>query len=94
MGTANPSSAGDGPFKIIFDRDICIGALPCVAAAAEYWIKADDGKVDLKGATKTGENTYELVVDEIYNNKNINAAETCPVQAIKIIKLKTGETIV
>ena len=66
----------------------------CVEADSKLWLKSDDGKVDLKGATKVDESTYELVVDEIYNNKNINAAETCPVQAIKIIKMKTGEQIV
>ncbi len=79
-------------YKIIFKRDVCIGALPCAAAAPDFWIKADDGKVDLKDAKKIDENTFELEVSEL--GRNHDAAVSCPVNAIKIIDLETGQEII
>ena len=79
-------------YKVIFDREICIGALSCNAVASKFWKLADDGKVDLEGA-KFNEKTnkYELIVDEKDLNINKEAESVCPVYAIKIIKLKDGE---
>ena len=46
--SGTPNTDQKPRYKIIFKRDICIGALPCAAAAPDFWIRADDGKVDLK----------------------------------------------
>ena len=35
-------------YKIIFDRDACIGALSCNAVSPDFWKLSEDGKVDLK----------------------------------------------
>lgn len=71
--------------KVIFDRTTCIGAFACVAAAPDHWKYADDGKVDLDGATDEGNGKFSLVVeDEKIIEKLKASAEACPVYAIKI----------
>jgi len=37
------------PYKIVYNRDRCIGAGACEALADKYWEMNKDGKVDLKG---------------------------------------------
>ena len=74
-------------YKIIFDQETCIGVLACSAAAAKFWIPKDK-KVDLKGATyNTKTKKYELVIDEKDFAVNQEAADVCPVEAIKIEKI-------
>ena len=54
-------------YKIIFDREVCIGALACNVVAPEFWKLAKDGKVDLQGAKYNKENDkFELIIDEKY----------------------------
>jgi len=74
-------------YKITFDRNTCIGAFACVAADAETWKYADDGKVDMEGSTDEGEGMYTLIVDEVELEKHKAAAEACPVYAIKVEKI-------
>ena len=72
-------------YRIIFDREACIGAMTCVSASQAFWKIAKDGKVDLNGAKlnkKTG--NYELIIDEKNLLENKEAAEVCPVNVIKI----------
>ncbi len=71
-------------YRVIFDRETCIGALACNAVAPELWELADDGKVDLKGATQREDGKWELIIDESQLNKNKEAADSCPVYAIVI----------
>ena len=58
--------------KIEVDRDLCIGAGPCVIFAGETFELDDEGKAIVKGLEL---NTFEEVM---------NAAKSCPVLAIKI----------
>jgi ferredoxin len=71
--------------KIVYDRENCIGAAACVAAAAKFWELANDGKADLKGSKKTESEKFEL---EIKNKKDVDmnkeAADVCPVNVIVI----------
>ena len=78
-------------YKIEFDREICIGALACNAVAEDFWPRAEDGKVDLTGA-KYNEQTkkWELIIDEKDFELNKDAADVCPVEAIKVIKIDEG----
>ncbi len=76
-------------YKVIFDRELCIGALACLAVNDKFWKESDDGKVDLKGATLnkvTGK--WELIIDEKDFNINVEAAEVCPVIAIRVEKIE------
>ena len=37
-------------YKIIFDRQNCIGTFSCVNANPDHWEEGEDGKSNLKGA--------------------------------------------
>ena len=71
--------------KIIFERKKCIGCGSCVSFCPKYWELADDGLAKIKGGKtnpKTGNDELEIKSLEC----NEDAAESCPVQIIKIIK--------
>lgn len=76
-------------YKIEFDRELCIGALACTAVAPDFWPRAEDGKVDLTGATYN-ETTkkWELTIEEKDFEINKESAEVCPVEAIKVTKIE------
>ena len=67
--------------KVIHDKEKCISCGMCVSICPEHWEMEGDGKVGLKGSEKVGDN-YEKEVENIGCNKE--AAENCPVGAIKI----------
>ena len=70
-------------YKIIYDREACIGALGCLGVSEDLWELKDDGKVDLKGATFNEETQkWELIVDDIDIARA--SEDSCPVQAIKV----------
>ena len=78
-------------YKIIFDKETCIGVLACVAAASKFWIP-EEKKVDLKNATYNEKTKkYELIIDEKDFAVNKEAADVCPVEAIKIEKIEKGK---
>ncbi|MFQ5620823.1 MAG: ferredoxin [Candidatus Nanoarchaeia archaeon] len=70
-------------YKIIYDRNGCIGAASC-AAASKNWVMAEDGKADLVSA--------EISEEEL--QENIDAAQSCPVQVIHIENTETGERLI
>lgn len=74
-------------YKVVFDRDACIGALACLAAHPKLWKKAKDGKVDLVKGKKNKEGKYELLIDENEFKAHKESADACPVSAIKIEKI-------
>ena len=81
-------------FKIVFDREVCIGALACTAVAENFWPRSKDGKVDLTGAAYNEQTKkWELVIDDKDFQINQDAADSCPVEAIKVIKLEESEAI-
>lgn len=67
--------------KIRLERDKCISCGACQAVCPNYWQIADDGKINLLGSQKQGENEI-LEVGDIACNRD--AADTCPVQCIII----------
>ena len=69
--------------KIVFEIQKCIGCGSCEAVCSKFWKLGDDGKAQLLGSKPNGEN-FELEVKNIECNSE--AAETCPVQCIKIEK--------
>ena len=74
-------------YKVVFDRETCIGALNCVGVAPDFWKTAKDGKVDLSNSKKTGDQMFELIIDEKNYKENLTAAKVCPVKAIKVEKI-------
>lgn len=86
-------------YRIVLDRNTCIGAFSCVAVGGggDIWqMNEPEGKVDmkLKGATKTSEMHEIIVEDEELVKKAIASGEVCPVIAIKVINLETGENLI
>ena len=75
-----------GKIKIVYDKKMCIGAGECEAVSKELWHIGPDGKATLKGA-ELKDGKYVLEVDESMLKKQEIAARSCPVGAIKIIKL-------
>ncbi len=76
-------------YKVIFDRELCIGVLACAGVAEKYYKTTPDGKVDLIGGIfneKTKK--WELIIDEKEFDVNKMAADVCPVLAIVIEKLE------
>ena len=73
--------------KIIVDKDSCIGVASCVQIAGEVFSLAPDGRVMLnKGDTLVEYPNTTL-------EKLIEAAKSCPTQAIKIVDVTTGKNI-
>lgn len=71
--------------KIIHQKSKCIGCGSCVALCSKFWEMAEDGKSHLKGSKEnpqTGNDELELEKGEC----NQEAADSCPVQCIRIEK--------
>lgn len=67
--------------KVIVDRDLCIGAAPCVAIAGSVFQLDDEGKAIVIDAHAADDETIKL------------AAEACPVRAIILSDEETGKQI-
>jgi ferredoxin len=72
-------------YKVEHERDLCIGCNACASACPKYWSMEDDGKSKLKDASEQdGKEVLELTEDYDCNKE---AAESCPVNCIHIIKV-------
>jgi len=81
--------------KIKFDKNICIGNKACLAVDAERWVN-DGDKVNLVDGKDEGDEIYTLEkeYDEDDAKVVIEGAEVCPVNAIGVKDVETGEEIV
>lgn len=73
-------------FKIIHQRNKCIGCNACVESAPNRWrISKKDGKsILIDGKEKKGFFIASINIDEY--NENFEAAKNCPVHIIKLDK--------
>lgn len=80
-------------YRIIHDRDICIGCSACASVCPKHWIMENDGKSSIIGHTKSGNGEEELLgsvekpLEEDYES-NLEAAESCPVNCIHLNEIK------
>ncbi len=72
-------------YKIVYDREGCIGAGACVAANAKNWFMEADNKANFKKEEISSEQELE---------ENLTAAKVCPVNVIHIVDMKTGKKII
>jgi ferredoxin len=79
-------------FKIIYDRENCIGAGACVAVDPKLWeLSDDDNKADLlKGTFNEETQRWELIVDDSEVDMDViqESADVCPVNVIEIKKIE------
>lgn len=84
----------DIKYKIVFKRDLCIGALACSAIDPDLWEETVDGKVSIIGGTKVydenGEIKEEYIMLDNLKDENLDGAMSCPVLAIEVYKIKDG----
>jgi ferredoxin len=67
--------------KVVVNRDLCIGAAPCVAIAGSVFQLDDEGKAIIVDPKGNDDETIRL------------AAEACPVRAIILSDEGTGKQI-
>ena len=74
-------------YKIIQQRNKCIGCNACVEAAFNRWrVSRKDGKCTLVGGIEK-KGFYQVVVDDHELEDNLRAAANCPVKIIQINKI-------
>lgn len=85
----------DKKFKIKHDRPNCIGCNACANIVPEFWEMSDlDGKADVVGSTKTTDGWEELEITEKDFERNMDAAESCPVNVIHLVNISSGEQLI
>ena len=92
-------SEGEKPkekrYRIEYDRETCIGAAACAAACPEHFVMVEDGKADLIASERKNDNKLQLkVVTKDQFKCVMDAAESCPVNAIHIVDEETGERLI
>lgn len=77
-------------YKVIYDRNLCIGAAACNTAAPEgFEIDKEDGKANMLGSDKVAHEKFEVIIDEEQYAKFKDASDVCPVTGcIVVIELE------
>jgi ferredoxin len=72
-------------FRVILDREACIGAAACMAVQPRHWKVQDDGKVNLLGSRHSpdGKRQEKEFTEEELEDYRL-AAESCPTNAIHL----------
>ena len=76
------------------DRPNCIGCAACEAVAPDFWEMNGDGKSDIKNAKSLDNGWQEREIDVNNLQENKDAADSCPVNVIHIVKRESGERLV
>tara|TARA_Y100000310_G_C20695679_1_gene825526 strand:- start:4845 stop:5102 length:258 start_codon:yes stop_codon:yes gene_type:complete len=72
-------------YKIVYEREACIGAVACEAVLAERWsISSADGKADLVEGVEKDPGVFEYEFDDDELEKIMESALVCPVNVIHI----------
>lgn len=81
-------------YKLQHDRPNCIGCGACEAVAMNFFEMKDDGKIQVKGGKKSDGEQWEMDFEEKDFKILKDAADSCPVNVIHIIKKDSGEKII
>ena len=71
-------------YKLLHDRENCIGCGACAVIAPDFWEMNDDGKSDIIGGATREDKWQEKVIKQKDFDINLEAAESCPVEVIHI----------
>ena len=81
-------------YKIVYDREACIGAAVCAALDDKNFEMNSDGKADLKESnTENGKCVKIVELDEEGKKRLLDAALGCPVTIIKVTDMETGKQL-
>lgn len=83
-----------GAYTLKHDRPNCIGCAACEAVAPDFWEMNEDGKSDIKSGKNVDNGWQELNFEEKDFEINKEAADSCPVNVIHIVKKDTKEKII
>ncbi len=75
-------------YKLIYDKNSCIGAGECEAIAKNFWKVNNEGFAELKGSTlnkKTGMYELEISDDDVETQKIV--VGSCPISCIRLEKI-------
>ena len=89
-----PSQENSGQYTLQHNRPDCIGCAACEAVAPDFWEMNEDGKSDIKKGKNVDNGWQELEFEEKVFTINKDAAESCPVNVIHIVKKDTKEKII
>ncbi len=82
-------------FRIIFEKDKCIGAAACNSVSDSWMYNDEENKSNLiEGKFNKENNTYELEISDKEFDRDLNAARLCPVKAIHIEEIKSKRRII
>ncbi len=83
-------------YTLKHNRPKCIGCGACTVIAPEFWEMSDDDeeKSDIIHGENKPNGWQEKVISEKDFDINLEAAESCPVEAIHIIDNETKEKII
>ena len=86
--------SGSGAYTLQHNRPDCIGCAACEAVAPEVWEMNEDSKSDIKGGKDRDDGWQELDFEEKDLQLQKDAADSCPVNVIHIVKKETGEKLI
>jgi len=84
-------------YRIVYDRASCIGAAVCVALFPDRWDLDSEKKAILKGGKHIHEKKdwFEMIIETDKDFQlDFDSAQGCPVNAIHIYDLDTGEKLI
>jgi ferredoxin len=84
--------------KISVDPIMCFGAAACVTVSPDHFALNNDGKavvLDSGEKAKADSRIYERIIeaDDAKKDEIILAAKSCPVAAISVWNMETGERL-
>jgi len=84
--------------KISVDPTLCYGAASCITVSPDHFALNDENKavvMDVGETVKGDSRLYERVIeaDEMKKDEIIMAAKSCPVSAISVWNMETGERL-
>lgn len=79
-------------YQLKLDKEACQSNFVCTAVDPTHFDEAEDGKAELINGEAKG-NVQTLNVEESEKGKAQRAADGCPVQAIELIDVESGETL-
>ena len=81
-------------FKVVYDKEHCIGANKCIGIHSSLWKKDENGKAVLNNAilnSQTGK--YELWIDQDLLESYKESALICPAYVIDIVEAQSDKSI-